>query len=411
VSWKRNSSNPRLPICGVLAALRPLAWCLSAFTLLWPTILYPLTLAVLSPRFGKRIASRSGYEPSVTIVIPTYNEAVLIRRRLLDIADYEYDLDLVEVVVVDSGSNDGTADVVEEVRREGLLPKLTLIREEQRRGKAAADNLALSQSSSDIVVITDAPTLFHSQALRRLVSNFADSSVGAVTGDFRVPDQSTLSQGEEGLFWAIRNKLRRLEADLDSTPFLSGEMCCFRRSLVNWVDEDSMADDMNIALQVRRAGYRVLVDPWASFSEPRSASFRELNAAKARRAVGGIQELFRFRRMLFRRRYGWFGMLILPSDLLYYLPIRPFALAFLGGKGIRRLVKRRASFLSALAAAVGVLGSLRATHSPAVRRAMLVAFFNEWIFLHGFVSWVSGRYSVAWAQERSTRRFPSHKTL
>ncbi len=404
MSSKRNSEGRRSPVGGPLSRLRPLAWSLSLFTIIWPTVLYPLTLAALSRRFGKRIAARPSYAPSVTIIVPTYNEASLIRRRLTDIAAYEYDLDLIEVIVVDSGSSDGTADVVEEVRREGLLPKLTLIREEQRRGKAAADNLALSRSSSDIVVITDAPTLFHPQALRRLVSNFADPSVGAVTGDFRVPDQSTLSQGEEGLFWAIRNKLRRLEADLDSTPFLSGEMCCFRRSLVNWVDEDSMADDMNVALQVRRAGYRVVVDPWASFSEPRSASFQELNAAKARRAVGGIQELFRFRRMLFRRRYGWFGMLILPSDLLYYLPLRPFALAFLGGNGLRRLVKRRRSFLSALAAAAGVVGSLRAARSSAVRRAMLVAFFNEWIFLHGFLSWVSGRYSVAWVQERSTRR-------
>ena len=377
---------------------------LSLFTLLWPTVLYPLTLAALSRRFGKRIAGRSGYEPSVTIVIPTYNEATLIRRRLLDVTTYDYDPDKIEVIVVDSGSNDGTADTVEEVRKEGLLPRLVLIREEKRRGKAAADNLALSRASGDIVVITDAPTLFDPQALRRLVENFADPSVGAATGDFVVPDQSTSSQREEGLFWTLRNRLRRLQAELDSTPFLSGEMCCFRRSLVDWVDEDSMADDMNISLRLRQAGYRTVVDPVASFSEPRSASFRELNASKSRRAVGGIQELFRFRGMMFRRRYGWFGMLILPSDLLYYLPVRPFALAFLGIKALRWLGKRRASPLSAIAVAAAALGIHRAARSPAVRRAMLVAAFNEWIFLRGFMSWVSGRYSVAWAQERSTRR-------
>ena len=402
MSSKRNSSSPRPPVRGVLSALRPLAWCLSAFTLLWPTILYPLALAVLSPRFGKRTARRSGYEPLVTMVIPTHNEATLIRRRLLDITTYEYDFQKIEVIVVDSGSNDGTANVVETVRREGVLPKLILLREECRRGKAAATNLALSRATGDIIVVTDAPTLFDPLALRSLVSNFADPSVGAVTGDFRIPDQETASQREEGLFWDIRNKLRRMEGELDSTPFLSGEMCCFRRSLLEMVDEDSMADDMNIALQVRRAGYRVVVDPWASFSEPRSASFRELNAAKTRRAVGGIQELFRFRRMMFRRCYGWCGMLIMPSDLLYYLPIRPLALAFLGCQAFKRLAGRRILFPATLALAIG--GLLRAIGSPVARRAMLVALFNEWIFLRGFLSWVSGRYSVAWAQERSTRR-------
>ena len=158
------------------------------------------------------------------------------------------------------------------------------------------------------------------------MGNFADPAVGAVTGDFHVPGQSTASQREEGLFWTLRNKLRRLEADLDSTPFLSGEMCCFRRNLLDGVDEDSMADDMNISLRLRQAGYRTVVDPIAGFSEPRSASFQELDASKSRRAVGGIQELVRFRGMMFKRRYGWLRMLILPSDL-FSLPLRPFALA------------------------------------------------------------------------------------
>ncbi len=291
MSSKRNSNNPRLPIYGVLAALRPLAWCLSVFTLLWPTILYPLALAVLSHRFGKRIASRSGYEPLVTIVIPTHNEGPLIRRRLEDICTYKYDFHKIEVIVVDSGSTDGTANVVETVRRERVLPKLILLREDRRRGKAAAINLALGRASGDIIVVTDAPTLFEPLALRSLVSNFADPSVGGVTGDFHVPNQSTLWQREEELFWSIRNKLRRMEGKLDSTPFLSGEMCCFRRSLLDQIDEDSMADDMNIALQLRQAGYRTVVDPTARFAERRSGSFHELSASKSRRAVGGRYSL------------------------------------------------------------------------------------------------------------------------
>lgn len=401
MSSKRNNGSGRL------LPLRPLAWSLSLFTLLWPTLLYPLTLAVLSRRFGKKVARKADYRPSVTIVIPTHNEATLIRRRLADIATYDYAPDKIEIIVVDSGSTDGTAEVVEEAQREGLLPKLSLIREERRRGKAAANNLALRRASGDTMLITDAPTLFDPQALRRLVSNFADPSVGAVTGDFRVPGQSTSSQREEGLFWALRNRLRRLEADLDSTPFLSGEMCCFRRGLLDRLDEDSMADDMNIALRLRRAGYRVVVDPDASFSEPRSASFSELNASKSRRAVGGIQELFRFRDMMFKPRFGWFGMLILPSDLLYYLPLRPLALLFLGSEMLRWLRRSFASPLAVIAAAGGLLGLIGAARSDAVRRATLLLLFNEWIFLRAFFNWISGRYSVAWAQERSTRRLAS----
>lgn len=388
--------------------LGPPAWAISLFTLLWPTVLYPLVLAALSRRFGKKVAGSSDYEPSVTIVIPTYNEAALIRRRLADIATYDYDPDKLEVIVVDSGSQDGTADVVEAVRREGLLPKLILIREDERRGKAAADNLAIRAATGEIMVITDAPTLFARDAIRRLASNFADPSVGAATGDFHVPERSTSSQREESLFWMLRNRLRRLEASLDSTPFLSGEMCCFRRSLLERVDEDSMADDMNISLRLRERGYRTIVDPVANFSEPRSASFRELNASKSRRAVGGIQELVRFRHMMFRPHYGWSGMLILPSDLFYYLPLRPLAFAFLGGSVLRRLAKPR-SPASVAAGAIAMGAIRRFAGSEAVRRGLLLATFNEWIFLRGFVSWVRGNYSVAWAQERSTRRIEGER--
>ena len=161
-----------------------------------------------------------------------------------------------------------------------------------------------------------------------------------------------------------------------------------------------MADDMNVALRLRQSGYRAVVDGEASFSEARSASFRELDAAKSRRAVGGIQELMRFRRMVFNRRYGLFGMLILPSDLLYYLPLRLPALAWLALDFACALGRRRAAFLSVASLVAAVWGLSKLAW---LRRLSLVAIFNEWIFLRGFASWALGRYSVAWAQERSTR--------
>jgi cellulose synthase/poly-beta-1,6-N-acetylglucosamine synthase-like glycosyltransferase len=383
------------------SGVHAVAGALSLFTLLWPTLLYPLTLLALSRLFGKKVQTNKDYAPTVTIVVPTYNERQVIRRRLEDIAGYDYDPAKIEVIVVDSGSTDGTADVVGAARRERVLPNLLLICEEERRGKAAANNLALARASGEILIITDAPTLFEPDAVRQVVANFADPSVGAVTGDFRVPEQATSSQQEEGLFWMLRNRLRRLEADLDSTPFLSGEMCCFRRRLLDHVDEDSMADDMNISLRIRGAGYRTVVDPVASFSEPRSGSFKELNESKSRRAVGGLQELMRFRHMMFRPRYGWSGMLILPSDLFYYLPLRPLAFAYLGLATLR-LASRRSRLLTVIGTMTPVFRRL--WRMECFRRALMVAAFNEWIFLRGFVSWARGTYSVAWAQERSTRQ-------
>ena len=376
---------------------------LSAGLLLWQSLFYPLTLMALGALRGKRRRTRLGYTPALTVIIPTHNEAGTIRRRLANLRDCEYPQEELQVIVVDSGSVDGTGEVVEAFVQEVGFPGLELIREPERRGKAAAINLALQKARGELVVVTDAPTLFASDALIRVAANFAEDSVGAATGTFQIEGQVTLAQHEEGLFWNLRNRLRLLEANVDSTPFLSGELCCFRRSLVPSLDEDALADDMNIPLQVRRAGYRAIVDTTVKFSEMRSTSFRELTTTKTTRAVSGLVELVRFRGMLLRPRYGLFGLLIMPSALLYYLPLRPLAVlvtlrALLSGARVRA---RRWRFPCLVG--VALLGPLIYKWRREVMRLLTVALFNEWIFTRAFVAWLTGNYSVKWPQERSTR--------
>ena len=123
-----------------------------------------------------------------------------------------------------------------------------------------------------------------------------------------------------------------MEAELDSTPFITGELCCFRRALVPALHTGTLADDMDVALQVRRRGYRVVIDNDAIFTEARTGVARKLLQTKSRRAAGGIQELFRGRDMLLRPRFGWYGMVVLPSAWSYYLPLRP---ARPGADGLR----------------------------------------------------------------------------
>ena len=86
---------------------------LSAGLLLWQSFLYPLTLLAVGALWGKRQRSRLGYTPALTVIIPTYNEAATIRRRLANLRDCQYPGEALQVIVVDSGSTDGTGEVVE----------------------------------------------------------------------------------------------------------------------------------------------------------------------------------------------------------------------------------------------------------------------------------------------------------
>jgi cellulose synthase/poly-beta-1,6-N-acetylglucosamine synthase-like glycosyltransferase len=369
------------------------------FPLGWPVV-YPFVLWLIAKALGRSEPTehRPAAElPSLTVIVPAYRERGTIERRLANLSACDYPRDRFRVLVVVSGADDGTAEAVEAWTADGLV---RLIREEKRSGKAGAINLALSAANSELVVVTDANTSFEPDALVNIAANFADPAIGAATGYFEVTGEDRTMESEEKLFWRLRNRLRRLEAAVDSTAFMSGELCCFRRGLIARLDEDTLADDMNVALQVRRQGYRVVVDWTARCSEPRSAALDELSETKSRRAAGGIQELIRAGDLIFNRRYGWFGMLILPSSLLYYLPLRLPALAGLALMalswfgGLRRATKLR--LLAPLALTLPALGM-------AARGPLRMLVFNEWVFLLGWQRYLTNGMDVRWRQERSTR--------
>ncbi|MBI5289523.1 MAG: glycosyltransferase [Chloroflexi bacterium] len=371
---------------------------MSAFALLWPLALYPAALWVFSrmrPRNGGRPVSDSGALPSITVIVPTYNEISNIRARLENISACCYPKELLHVLVVDSASGDGTADIADAYAVAAPDLQLRVLREGKRGGKAKATNLALEHCMTDLVLVTDAPTRFDPLALEAIARSFQDPDVGAATGRFVIFEQRTATQREEGLFWHIRNLLRNLEADVDSTPFLSGEFCCFRRELIRAIDTDSIADDMNAALQVRRQGFRAIVEPTALFTEPRSEEVRDLLVRKVSRAAGGVQELLRHRDMMFQPRYGLFGMFILPSDLLYYVPVRIPALVVLAS-GLIPLFRRHKWPLAAGALAALAVAPLRRRLMDAV----YVALLNEWLFVRGWQTVLAKRTEVLWEQEK-----------
>ena len=381
---------PRTNVRARVARLGALA------TLLWPVAGYPFMLSLLARRSGApSTPPASDATRNVAVIVPTFNEAGTIERRLRNLACCVCSRGDVRAIVVDSGSSDGTAEIADRFAAEHALD-VTVIREGDRRGKASAINRAFDVIGRDaIAIVTDSPTEFDRDAIERIAAAFDDPSVGAATGTFVVTGEDGWVQRAEASFWRVRNQLRAREAALDSTPFLSGELCAFRRSLVAALDEDTLADDMNIALQVRRAGYRVVTVDDATFHEQRSNDLRELMETKTRRAAGGIQELLRFRDMMFARRYGRFGTLILPSAMLYYLPLRIPAALVLAPSALRAL--RRAPALLSIAAVVsGGAIALR------VRERIAMLALTEWLMIRGWQRYLTGQMDVRWRQERRT---------
>jgi cellulose synthase/poly-beta-1,6-N-acetylglucosamine synthase-like glycosyltransferase len=200
------------------------------------------------------------YGPKVTIIVPTYNEATLVKRKLDDVASQDYPRELVEVVVVDSASTDGTPNIVKEWMESHRDFKVILVEEGVRRGKAYALNRALEVAMGDVVVITDVDSTWPSRGtLANALTWFSDPEVGAVTC-LKMPVGEGFAGVEKG-YRDFYNIVRLGESKKFSTPVFHGELAAFRKSLLQELGgfpTDTGADDSHTATLIALRGYRAI---------------------------------------------------------------------------------------------------------------------------------------------------------
>jgi biofilm PGA synthesis N-glycosyltransferase PgaC len=200
------------------------------------------------------------YRPKATIVVPTYNEVNLIRRRLDDIASQDYPRELVEIIVVDSASTDGTPSIVREWMESHRDFKVILVEEGVRRGKAFSLNNALRLASGEVVVVTDADSLWISRdTLANALTWFSDPRVGAVTC-LKTPTGEGFAGVEKG-YRDFYNVVRLGESKKHSTPVFHGELAAFRRDLLMQLGgfpTDIGADDSHVATLIALKGFRAI---------------------------------------------------------------------------------------------------------------------------------------------------------
>jgi cellulose synthase/poly-beta-1,6-N-acetylglucosamine synthase-like glycosyltransferase len=376
-----------------------------SFSLLfWTFVLYPLVLLLIGRvRRGTRI-QKAPLSPAVTVIVPTYQEATVVKRRILNLVESNYPLDELEVYIVDSASTDGTPDVVKSFMLERPDLPIHLLEEDERRGLVSALNLGLKAARGEIIISTDGPTLYGADTIRHVSQNFADPRVGAVTGRFGFPKRDSDVNRAEGVFWDFKNILRELESAVDSTPHVTGELCAFRKDLIDDLGNAS-ADDMYVAYRIRELGYRVVADPQAVYYEKKPATFGELQSQKTKSVQVGLIESWRFRHMLFRPRYGLFGLLIFPTKVLF-TPLSPLVLIVAAISGLLWLLLAFgwAVLLGGLGLALGGGVLLKVFTGRNVFRIGAAFLFNEWIILRAFFKWISGTFDPRWEKADSVRQ-------
>jgi len=270
----------------MLVWLQVIFW-LAAAVIAYTFLGYPLLIGLLARRRPHPVR-QAEITPPVTLLIPAYNEAAVVARKLEVSLGLDYPAHLLEIVVVTDGSTDETVDIVASYAPRGVC----LYHQPERRGKAAAINRVMPLLSGDIVVFTDANTLIEPQALRALVRNFADPGVGGVNGEKRVLD------GGEGLYWRYESFLKHCDSAVSSVMGAAGEFFAIRRELFQPPEEDSIIEDFVTSLRLVAAGWRVVYEAEAVAREEASPSLAGDWRRRTRIAAGGFQSIVRLRKLL-----------------------------------------------------------------------------------------------------------------
>ncbi|HOK48374.1 MAG TPA: glycosyltransferase, partial [Bryobacteraceae bacterium] len=184
---------------------------IAAAALAYVYVGYPALLACLSVWFRKP-RKQPGYTPTITVIISAYNEEASIGRKLKQVLELRYPKDKLEVIVVSDASTDATDEIVRACRD----PRVRLLRMPVRGGKTNGQNEAVKISTGEVLVFSDATTVYHPDALRYLACHYEDPTVGAVSGRYQYFDPS--GQSPTGLgsvaFWNYENLIKKFQSDI-----------------------------------------------------------------------------------------------------------------------------------------------------------------------------------------------------
>ncbi|BBD99443.1 polysaccharide deacetylase [Sphingobium amiense] len=266
----------------------------------------------------RRRADPPVHTPTVSVIIPAYNEERVIAASVARVLASDYPA--LEVIVADDGSKDATSAIVAE--RFGGDPRVTLLTL-QNGGKAAALNRALLRASGEIVIALDADTQFEPLTIRRLARWFADPAIGAVAGDARVGNRINLVTRWQAVeYITAQNLERRALAGFDAITVVPGAVGAWRRQALDAVGgypEDTLAEDQDLTIAIQRAGWRVIYDPRATAWTEAPESFRALARQRYRWAFGTLQCLWKHRAVLRTGKPSGLGLIGLPQAWLFQI--------------------------------------------------------------------------------------------
>jgi cellulose synthase/poly-beta-1,6-N-acetylglucosamine synthase-like glycosyltransferase/peptidoglycan/xylan/chitin deacetylase (PgdA/CDA1 family)/spore germination protein YaaH len=269
-------------------------------------------------RRRERTHAGEQFAPFVSIIVPAYNEELVIGNTISSLLASEYSN--YEIIVVDDGSQDRTSEVVAD--RFGTNDRVRLLTV-ANAGKAAALNMGIRNARGEIIVALDADTLFAPQTVGALAHRFHDKRIGAVAGNAKVGNRVNLITRWQALEYITSQNLdRRAFASLNCITVVPGAVGAWRKDLLleaGGFPSDTLAEDQDLTLRIRRLGYKIGYEETAIAWTEAPHDLRSLAQQRFRWSYGTLQCMWKHRDALFRRRYGALGFIGMPNVWIFQI--------------------------------------------------------------------------------------------
>lgn len=282
----------------------------------YPFIIFLLSLLI------ERKPEKINYKADVSIIISAYNEENHIEKTIQNKILQNFPNGKIEIIVVSDGSTDNTDKIVENIKSD----KIVFIKQKPRKGKTSALNMAIAYASGDIIVFSDANSLYDSNAVTELVNNFSDPRIGYVTGKmiYSNPDGSVVGDGCD-TYMRYENFIRTCESRINSIVGVDGGIDALRKELYQELNPDQLPDFVQ-PLKVIEKGYRVVYEPKAILKEDALTEQSSEYRMRVRVSLRALWALYDMRSLLNPIKFPLFSWQLFSHKVLRYTAWLPLLL-------------------------------------------------------------------------------------
>ena len=288
---------------------------LLVFVLFYIYFGYPILLFLISIFKKNKIKISEDYFPSVSLIIAAYNEEKVIEEKIKNSLNIDYPKNKFEIIIFSDSSTDRTDEIVKKYKKEGIK----LVRIEGRKGKTICQNEVVKIAKGEIVVFSDANSMYESTAIKKIVRNFYDEKVGCVVGELKYGALSSINIVKgENVYWNYDKILKKLESKICSVVTGNGAIYGLRKSIYVTLERNMISDFIE-PLEIFKKGFKIVYEPeavaWENTAENSRKEFGRRIRIVTRSACSLLKNKY-LRELLNPFRYGIFSVQLLSHKVL-----------------------------------------------------------------------------------------------